>query len=221
MSSTSQSDNSRPVSSNQAGLHARLAATVQRHLAHPFRRTPAPHSVVAYQALAERLSGQRQALVIDSFCGTGMSTCLLAEKHPEHLVVGIDQSAHRLHKHRPSSAGNYLLLQAQAEDIWTLLLADGHRAEYHYLLYPNPWPKAKHLQRRIHGHGSFPLLLALGGQVELRSNWQLYVEEFGVAMHLAGRRGRVRLVAGQPPLTLFEAKYHNSGHALWAFSAAP
>ncbi|TDG15569.1 SAM-dependent methyltransferase [Seongchinamella unica] len=221
MSEPRQSDISRPVSSNQTGLHSQLATTLQRHLDHPFRRPPAPHSVAAYQALAERLRAQPQPLVIDSFCGTGMSTQLLAQRHPDQLVVGIDQSAHRLQKHLPSPAGNYLLLQAQVEDIWALLLADGYRAQYHYLLYPNPWPKRKHLQRRVHGHGSFPLLLELGGYIELRSNWQLYVEEFGVAMHLAGRRGLIRQISGDPPLTLFEDKYRNSGHRLWAFTAAP
>ena len=221
MSSPGQSELSRPVSSNQTGLHSQLVPNLQRHIAHPFRRPPAPHSVAAYRALAERLTAQRQPLVLDSFCGTGMSTALLAQRHPNHLVVGIDQSAHRLGKHPPGTAGNYLLLQAQAEDIWALLLADSYRADYHYLLYPNPWPKRKHLQRRIHGHGSFPLLLELGGQIELRSNWQLYAEEFGVAMHLSGRRGRISRISGEPPLTLFEDKYRNSGHPLWAFTAPP
>ena len=221
MSSPGQSELSRPVSSNQDGLHSQLVPNLRRHLAHPFRRPPAPHSAAAYRVLAERLKEYQQPLVVDSFCGTGMSTALLADRHPGHLVVGIDQSAHRLGKHLPGPADNYLLLQAQAEDIWALLLADGYRAQYHYLLYPNPWPKRKHLQRRIHGHGSFGLLLELGGHIELRSNWQLYVEEFGVAMHLVGRRGRVNRVAGDPPLTLFEDKYRNSGHPLWGFSTAP
>jgi len=221
MSSPGQSELSRPVSSNQTGLHSQLVSNLQRHIAHPFRRPPAPHSVATYRALAERLTAQRQPLVLDSFCGTGMSTALLAQRHPDHLVVGIDQSAHRLSKHLPDTAGNYLLLQAQAEDIWALLLADNYRTDYHYLLYPNPWPKRKHLQRRIHGHGSFPLLLELGGQIELRSNWQLYAEEFGVAMHLSGRRGRISRISGELPLTLFEDKYRKSGHPLWAFTAPP
>ncbi len=94
--------------------------------------------------------------------------------------------------------------------------------DYHYLLYPNPWPKAKHLQRRVHGHASFAWLSGLGGRVELRSNWQLYVEEFGMAMHLAGRRGYVSRLMAEFPLTAFERKYRDSGHRLWCFrSAAP
>lgn len=221
MSDPGQPDISRPVTSNQPGLHPRLTLNLQRHLAHPLRRPPASHSVAAYRTLQRRLEQRSVPLVLDSFCGTGMSTALLARKYTDHLVVGIDQSEHRLSKHLPAEADNYLLLQAQAEDIWHLLLAHGHRASHHHLLYPNPWPKRKHLQRRIHGHGSFPLLLALGGHIELRSNWQLYVEEFGVAMHLAGRRGWIRQIAGGPAMTLFEEKYRSSGHALWAYTSSP
>jgi len=90
--------------------------------------------------------------------------------------------------------------------------------EYHYLLYPNPWPKSRHLQRRVHGSAAFPFLLQLGGNIELRSNWQLYVEEFGLAMHLAGRLGWVSLTCPQEPMTLFESKYQSSGHQLWAYN---
>ena len=83
----------------------------------------------------------------------------------------------------------------------------------------NPWPKAAHLQRRVHGHASFPLLLRLGGSLELRSNWQLYVEEFSCAMHLAGQRGRVATVSdSDPAISLFEQKYRDSGHLLWAYT---
>ncbi len=113
-----------------------------------------------------------------------------------------------------------MLLQAECEDIWRLLVRDGLRSEFHYLLYPNPWPKAAHLQRRLHGHADFPLLLSLGGTLELRSNWQIYVEEFGCAMNLAGQSGTVHnLPDNEPALSLFEQKYRNSGHQIWSYRA--
>ncbi len=212
-----EKNQSREVSSNQPGLHPRLLEVVTRHLESDFRRPVAEHSHNAFTVLRDRLRHEQRPLVLDSFCGTGMSTALLARKHPDCLVAGIDQSEHRLDKHVPLATDNYLLLRAQAEDIWQLLLQDGYRLAHHYLLYPNPWPKSKHLQRRIHGHPGFAWLLALGGGVELRSNWQLYVEEFGLAMHHAGRRGCISLIAKSAPLTLFEEKYQRSGHSLWQF----
>lgn len=215
------SDPSRAVTSNQPGPHPRLAETVLRHLESHFQRPVAPHSAQAYEKLRAELARAPRPLVLDSFCGTGKSTALLAQSHPDHLVVGVDQSAHRLGKHEESAAGqDYLLLQANCEDIWQLLLRDELQLDHHYLLYPNPWPKAKHLQRRIHGHGSFPWLLQLGGTVQLRSNWQLYVEEFGMAMQFAGRHGHIARTGGEPALTLFEEKYYRSGHELWRYYAA-
>jgi tRNA (guanine-N7-)-methyltransferase len=178
----------------------------------------AAHNLQAYTELTRELKGQPRPLVLDSFCGTGHSTALLAERHPEHLVVGIDKSARRISKHPGGRSDNYLLLQAECEDIWRLLVRDGVRSEFHYLLYPNPWPKAAHLQRRLHGHADFPLLLSLGGELELRSNWQIYVEEFGCAMNLAGQSGTVHnLPDKEPALSLFEQKYRDSGHQIWSY----
>mgnify|MGYP001579463154 FL=1 len=211
--------NSRPVSSNQRHLHPRLAATVTRHLGAPYRRPVADHSRAAYSTLRENLALKNRPLVVDSFCGTGHSTELLSRRFPDHLVVGIDKSAQRLGKHPSGNGENYCLLHADCEDIWQLMVSDGLVAAHHFILYPNPWPKAKHLQRRVHGHGSLPLLPQLGGAITLRSNWQIYVEEFGLAMHLAGRRGVVSRIAGEPPMTLFEQKYRDSGHTLWQFQA--
>ena len=208
---------SRPVYSNQAHVHKNLANTVKRHMASSHARPVAEHNARAFGQLLKQLGQKPRGLVLDSFCGTGQSTEILAARHPDHLVVGIDKSASRLARHAGATSKNYLLLQANCEDIWQLLRRENLTLDYHYLLYPNPWPKGKHLQRRIHGHASFPWLLELGGQLELRSNWQLYVEEFGMAMSLSGHPGFITQVSGAPPLTLFEQKYRDSGHALWAF----
>lgn len=212
---------SRPVISNQPGLHPRLVERVRRHLCSPSRRPLPDFSRAAFAELARLQADDPRPLVLDSFCGTGMSTALLAQRHPRHRVVGIDRSANRLGRHSaadiPDGAGCYHLLRADCEDIWQLIREAGWRVDYHYLLYPNPWPKAAHLQRRIHGHPGFSDLVALGGRIELRSNWQLYVEEFGVALLLAGVPGRVRQLPEGPALTRFEAKYRASGHALWQY----
>lgn len=209
--------NSRRVSSNQAHTNTRLPHIVRRHLAHRHQKPVAEHSRTAFDRLSEALQARPRPLVLDSFCGTGRSTAQLAQRHPDHLVVGVDKSAHRLAKHVKNASDNYMLLQADCEDIWQLLLGAQMTVDYHYLLYPNPWPKSRHLQRRVHGSAAFPWLLELGGRIELRSNWRIYVEEFGLAMHLANHCGRVFMLAEAAPMTLFEEKYRDSGHALWAY----
>lgn len=211
---------SKPVSSNQPHIHRKLPAVVRRHLANPSRKPVAEHSRRAFDLLLAKLAADPRPLVIDSFCGTGHSTGIIAQRHSDHLIVGIDKSSHRLAKHEAEITGGYLLLHAECEDIWQLLLQEQIFPDHHYLFYPNPWPKSAHLQRRIHGSAAFRTLLALGGQVELRSNWQIYVEEFGVAMSLAGSPGIVSQLEPEQPITLFERKYQASGHSLWRFLGA-
>lgn len=211
--------NSRQVTSNQPHLHPALAQTVRKHLAGTDRRPIPAHSREAYGQLRRVMAGDPRPVVLDSFCGTGLSTNLLAEAFPGHLVVGIDKSQYRLSKRPAQAPGNCLLLRAECEAIWALLAADGISLSRHYLLYPNPWPKSAHLKRRVHGHPGFKALCALGGTVELRSNWQLYVEEFGAAMLIAGHRGIVQQVPNDGRhLTLFERKYRESGHPLWRYT---
>nr|WP_259371810.1 methyltransferase domain-containing protein [Caldimonas mangrovi] len=190
---------------------------VRKHLATAFRRPPAAYSRQAFDTLVARGAGHRP-LVLDSACGTGESTAALARRHPEALVVGVDQSEERIERGRRKLGGvlpgNALLLRADVTDIWALLEAQGLRLTHHYLLYPNPWPKSEHLQRRWHGHPRFRELLALGGHIELRTNWRLYAEEFEIALRCAGWRARCTDVNDAEPLTPFERKYRDSGHPL-------
>jgi len=213
--------NSEPVQSRQRLCHPALGRTVARHLASQNLRPPAPHTLQAFEAIRSKVEGQRSPLVFDSFCGTGLSTGLLAQRHPDCLVIGIDKSAHRLDRHQPSGVSNYLLVRADCDDFWRLAADAGWRLQHHYLLYPNPWPKPGQLKRRVHGSPAFVDLLKLGGALELRSNWQVYVEEFGCALIQAGYFPRVDRLVPDVSLSLFEQKYRQSGHLLWRCRCEP
>src|SRR5690606_25968454 len=106
--------------------------------------------------------------------------------------------------------------------------------------YPNPWPKAGQLSRRIHGDASFFDLLRCSARLELRTNWEVYAREFAFALSQARAR-EVEARPLKPPSVLadaagrfqpgdaghpshsateyavspFEAKYAASGHPLW------
>ncbi len=214
---------SRSVVSNQPGLHDKLEQVVQKHLASQFKKPYQQHTVEAFEAVQSwRLAkGQQLPLVLDACCGVGDSTARLAQRHRDALVVGVDKSAHRINKHSHYASGqdNYLVVQADLDDFWRLALEAGWRLSHHYLLYPNPWPKAKHLQRRWHGGPTFPHILQLGGQLELRSNWQTYVQEFARALALAGVESQVQPVPAGQPITPFERKYQDSGQPCWQLLA--
>ena len=81
---------------DQVVPHADLVKVVQRHKQNLWRKPCPQHTQVAFEQFLARYQRQPRPLILDSYCGTGMSTALLAEKHPDKWVVGIDQSAHRL-----------------------------------------------------------------------------------------------------------------------------
>lgn len=214
--------NSRPVTSSQPGCHIALESTVQRHLQHPFRKPIVAHNQAAFDQASEWRDDR--PLILDSFCGTAQSTIKLAQKFPEHQVIGVDKSEHRLQRPPASVPDNALLVRADVDDFWRLAQAAQWQPEQHYLLYPNPWPKPAHLQRRVHGSPLFPTLLQLGGIIELRSNWRLYLQEFAMAMQIAGGTASVEpleLADFDQAMTAFERKYALSGQTLYRCIARP
>jgi tRNA (guanine-N7-)-methyltransferase len=205
---------SRRPETSQTGLHRRLDEVVGRHLASTWQQPLRNHSVQAFEAVLSRLQ-DAPALVLDSGCGTAASTAFLARHHSNALVVGIDKSAARLAR-APELPDNAVVVRAELSDFWRLLLREGLSPAHHYLLYPNPWPKSAHLQQRWHAHPVFPDLLALGGRLELRSNFELYVREFARALALAGVVDSEVVSLGMTePVSPFERKYLASGHRLW------
>ena len=203
------------VYSNQTGIHEDLTTTIRKHLLSTWQEPIPEHTRIAADKIVNLARKHSGPLILDSFCGTGMSTTKLAERFPDALVIGIDKSQERLAKHVSAEVANYHLIRASCEHTWALLAKAEIRCSQHYLLYPNPWPKKSHLKRRIHGHPAFPLLRALGGNVVLRSNWLTYVEEFEASMHLLGYHSRITEVRATDPLTLFERKYGANNENLW------
>ncbi len=202
------------VISNQDGLHRQLQHVVQKHLNSSYRKPIAQHNQTAFESAQQFVAQHNRPIILDACCGIAESSRKLALQYPEHIVIGVDKSAHRLNKCQ-TNPDNCLLLRADLADFWRLATNAGWQLERHYMLYPNPWPKAKHLQRRWHGSALFPTLLALGGQFELRSNWQVYVQEFVAALDIAGIQVETEALSITNPMTAFERKYFNSGHNLW------
>jgi tRNA (guanine-N7-)-methyltransferase len=211
--------NSRFISSAQEGPHRDLETLVRRHIAHPFRKPVLDYNRSAFiAALAARTAWDPLSpVILDAGCGVGWSTQWIAERFPDHFVFGVDQSVDRLGRGKPlPMPDNALLVRADLVDFWRLLAGDGIRLARHYNLYPNPWPKIGHLARRWHGHAVFPAWLELGGQLECRSNWRIYIEEMAQALALlSGRPVCTEPYATDDPLTPFERKYLASGHGLW------
>lgn len=219
--------NSRVPTSAQTGIHEHLANLLDRHLTAPFRKPYTDYNRAAFAASLERRAriAPDAPLILDSCCGVGESSIALARAFPDHYVIGVDQSASRLARKIDGKSvdlpANLDLVRADLVDYWRLLNDEGVRLARHYLLYPNPWPKIGHLSRRWHGHPVFPAMLGLGGILECRSNWPIYIDEFCFAVRRLTQRETVReSFVPDTPLTPFERKYLNSGHALFRMSVA-
>ena len=206
------------LQTDQVEPHSDLTDIVQHHQQHPWQKPCPAHTRKAFAQFLETYRQDPRPIVLDSFCGTGMSTAILAAQSPESWVVGVDKSAHRLARHQPTEHSNYLLLRAEAEPFWCCLAEAGITLHSHWLLYPNPWPKAAQFTKRLHGHGAFPILSQLGGVLEMRTNWHLFIQEFALAADLIGLKGSIATVSPAAPMTLFERKYHQRGQTLWRFS---
>lgn len=212
--------NSRRIESNQIGPHERLRETVEKHLAKPFLKPIADHTRIVFDAIASQMSICRRPILFDACCGVGDSSRALAATHPEHWVIGIDKSENRLRRERAGDdPENLILARADLNDFYRLAVEAGWQFDKHYILYPNPWPKAVHLGRRWHGAPVFPAIVELGGRLELRSNWQLYLEEFAIALRVAGKSAQLCSYKPDAFLTPFEKKYHESGQPLWQLTA--
>lgn len=213
--------NSRVPTSAQTGIHEHLPTLLDRHLGSPFRKPYTDYNRAAFAASLERRDrvAPGAPLILDACCGVGESSIALARAFPDHYVIGVDQSESRLSRGKPGGGAlphNLDLVRADLVDYWRLLHDAGIRLARHYLLYPNPWPKIGHLARRWHGHPVFPTLLELGGVLECRSNWRIYVEEHAFAVRrIVGQAVVCEAYEPDETLTPFERKYLDSGHALF------
>jgi tRNA G46 methylase TrmB len=210
------------VISTQQEVHPGLEACVRKHLESPWLQPLHRPSQDAWQLLDKHgIFFGGQPLILDSGCGTGKSTRRLARLFPGHIVIGVDQSSSRLAKSGMQSnflrLGNCVLLRAELATFWRLLLENNIKPERNFLFYPNPWPKPGHLSRRWHGHPVFPQLLALGGEIEMRCNWEVYAREFAMATGIAtGAEPEVNKIQSKDAVSPFEQKYLERGQSLYS-----
>ncbi len=223
MPETSKPVNSNPVSSPQTTRHPRLTEVLARHQNHPDQTPIAPFSHLIWPQV-QAFAASHPSLILDLGCGTGESSQILAHRHPDSGVLGLDRSSVRLAKVPSDIANNYLHLRGDQYDLVRLLHANSLRAEKVYLLYPNPSPKPEHLKRRWHAHPIWPTLLGVTDHIELRTNWSIYAQEFAFALQATGwavTLEQIVIDTTNASLSLFEAKYARSGHALWRVMGKP
>ncbi len=208
------------VTSNQLGTHDDLENKLKKHLTNPFRKPYRPFSADIFYKANEIINNINLPIILDSGCGTGESSLILSKQYTDALVVGIDKSEKRLEKFITNEnffdKDNLILIRADVIDIWRMIKQSNWNIKKHYLLYPNPWPKKDQLKRRWHGHPVFPEMLTLCNNIELRTNWQIYAEEFRFALELVTKKtASIETIEAEQFISPFEKKYYESGHELY------
>lgn len=217
LSQAQQAYCSKEVESDQVNVHENLQSSVLKHIQQTYRKPYQTHNIEAFEFFQTQLCKKSyDKLLLDSCCGTAMSSITLALENPDSLVIAIDQSLKRLSKKDSQMPNNCVLIRANCEDFWRMCVEQSIVFDQHTILYPNPWPKSAHLSRRWHAHPVFPYLKPLAKKIILRSNWRIYLEEFQIAWQLLSQfSGEVRRLHIEKPLTLFEKKYWLSSQPLY------
>ena len=188
----------RSVTSNQESVHKDLAKIVRKYARTQYMRPIALHTQEAFDEAREKIcTWDRRSdiasipVVLDSGCGTGESTIHLARKFPDCAVIGIDKSEARVGKgfgaRNADAEGippNAFWIRAELLDFWRLVLDSHWDVRYHAVYYPNPWPKQSEGTRRFHMHPIFPTMMQLAPVTELRTNWEIYAQEFRDAVNI-------------------------------------
>ncbi|WP_412971895.1 tRNA (guanine(46)-N(7))-methyltransferase TrmB [Glaciecola sp. MF2-115] len=215
----------REITTNQTGIHEDLVDIVNKYKHSQFKKPIAQHTQESFDAAVEWLGNWQGDVIIDACCGVGESSLVLSQRYPNAKIIGVDKSVARLDKHshykqqaKQSVDDNVRVFQADLNDFWRLMAEQVKVAKWNIskqcVFYPNPYPKKAQVQKRWHASPSFIALLACSKNIEVRSNWLVYLQEFQLALELQGVKSEIAEVSGEP-ITPFERKYTESGQTCW------
>jgi len=198
------------IFSNQESIHKNLIHVCLKHIHSQYKRPLSKQQADSFEQMSALVKKQSRPLILDSGCGNANSSILLAQKYPEHLVIGIDKSIHRLKtaSNREIIPQNCATFQIDYFDAWMQMSQANWKIDKHFIFYPNPWPKAEHLKRRIYAHPVFSSMLNLSPYLEIRSNWYTYLLEAALSIEVRmDRKLQIQRIGDEEPISAFENKY--------------
>ncbi len=193
-----------------------IPLTKQRHRQQcqsVFQRPIPDHTHACFTHIHQQITQHPMPIVLDSGCGKGLSSRILAESYPNHWVIALDQSSHRLTNLSHTLPRNLLVARDNCVDFWRLLHASHHHVALHTLFYPNPWPKSQHEKRRWYAHPISPILMAMSPITILRSNWLFYLQKTAIVAQQHGSHTHLKQLklTSCMAMTHFEKKYIDHG----------
>ena len=157
--------------------------------------------------------------------GVGQHAITYALKHPERYLIALEQTHERsaLFERRVAQhagLGRLWRVQAKAEAFVPHFLPP-RCLDRVFILYPNPWPKPKHLNRRFYGMPFMGCLISRlkeGGELILATNKFFYYEEAKLSLTTQWGLEGVQsgaLSSSWHPRTPFEKKYLERGETCY------
>ena len=164
--------------------------------------------------------GRRAPLQVDLGCGDGSFLASLAAETPDHDFLGIERLVGRVRtaSRKAAKLTNVRILRVETSYAVRYLLPSDSVSVFH-LLFPDPWPKRRHHERRIFTAKFLEgvvAALAPGGCLRIATDQSDYFEQIE---RLAQDSGRLRNVPGNGdnpwPPTTFEKRFVTAGAKIY------
>jgi len=173
-------------------------------------------SIIELSSLAERLDleaifGRNVPLHVDLGCGDGSFLCALAQRMPAKNFLGIERLVGRVRAaaQKAATIGNVRLLRMEISYAVRYLLPPAS-VETFYLLFPDPWPKRRHWQRRIANESFLRAVgqaLVNGGTLQIATDRVDYFEKIKEIARANPDFATVDFADIDLPHTKFERKF--------------
>lgn len=209
-------NSARRIIGGQEDIHPDLIRLVSKHTKKTFLKPIQGHNQAAFKIFLKSIKESSfKRLILDLGAGTGESSYQWALEHSDDYVVSIDRSEVRLNKGVKQKLNNLLYLRTDIEDFIRLFLKEGLKASRTHLFYPNPYPKQSQINKRWYAHPIFESLINSTDFLEVRTNWELYIKEFHLALELFDIKSQVKVYIPEQTVSAFEKKYFLDGQTLY------
>lgn len=156
--------------------------------------------------------GRTAPLVLEIGSGTGEATATLAAADPDRDVLAVEVHtpgvAALLRQVEERGLTNVRVAEADGLQVLQDLVADGTLDEVR-VFFPDPWPKARHLKRRL-VDARFAALIAdrlrPGGRLHVATDWEAYAAQVLAVVDACPALELVSRERGDRPVTRFEAR---------------
>ena len=168
-----------------------------------------------------QLFGRKAPLHVDLGCGDGSFLCEMAQQFPKRNFLGIERLTKRVEKVRRKGEKIENVRVLRADTLFAVrdLLPESSVGTF-YLLFPDPWPKRRHQQRRVFTHEFLDAIAAALEQEGIVRVATDQLDYFRQIERLSCAHLQFQVVPESPdesvlPLTKFERKFRDQGAPIY------